>query len=743
MPAGPLFQRRANALGALLSLAALAWCTFADLHIGLAEGGRVLLGLAALFLPIGSLVYVLLAGRTTDMLARITLSAVAAYGLTAPLYALCGLCGHAVPGFQFAFYIIEGLIAAGALACAVRNHFARRGAEHAALDDKVPVAAGRFNWVLVLLIASSILVTNRYKTPLEPLADQSWQLATQTDTTYLAALAYELDRHTPPEQQASRAGLKERAYHLFPHVTTMLMARYTGQPDMLRALLQYQFTLVDILVCLGVFLIAQRLTRSQLAGFFAVATIAIFAIPLAPGMRGGLCYYYFTWHPQATSSLEPALLCVPQLYCALPVIFGTLLFVLEMSLQLTRGAAAGTLAILGALLAAMLIRFRAQTFVILFPGMLLLLGLLWLRTRQRAFLAAGLLALVAAGGQILEMASSLYYPDTARLIVGDNRLAHRVHFLNAWPGSRELYWALWDRLRPPVFSRVWQVVCLTMFGITNIVGIPLAIGTGVHFVRPRTWRSETWAFSALLAWLIFGSLLGGMYLSAPYDGYSLGAQSLFMLGWYALPLLVVDFCHTCQWSELSGPVLRGLTAAAFGMLVVAAVAWQRSRPDTPLQSVTRGGGPIFSAEEQAAIEHLRKHLPADAVLLTRTDHHPTHFATLSGTVGRRAYLEFQGLNAGLQGGPADGDDVRLARIERVWNAAGEDELAAALQATGATHLVEYANQPLHCHASSSLSEYWTGPTGQVKVWTIRQAPVAAGDALPPEIARRPTSSGPH
>lgn len=735
MPAGLLFQQRASAVAGLLSLAALAWSCFGDLHIGPAEAIRVLLGLAALFLPIGGVVYVLLRGRTSDTLARVTLSAAAAYGLTAPLYVLCGLVDRLVPGFQYAFYLSEGLLAAGAVAFAMRN-LRRHKIEHTAAapaNNGRPLVAG-FPWVLVLLTALSVLVTNRYKTPEQRLADQSSQLAVSTDTSYLAALAYELDRHTPPQQQASRAGLKERAYHLFPHVTTMLIARYTGQPDMLRALLYYQFTLVDVLLCLLVFLIAQRLTRSTWAGYWAVSTIAILAVPLAPGMRGGLSYYYFTWHPQATSSLEPALLCVPQLYCALPVIFGTLLFVLKMSVRVARAQAAGILAVLGALLAAVLIRFRVQTFVILFPGMLLLLGLFWQRTRQRAFAAAGLLAVVAVGGELLEMRSSIYYPGTASLVLGDNRLAHRVHFLNAWPGSRELYWALWDRLTPGMFAQVWQVVCLTMFGITNIVGIPLAIAAGVHFVRPRTWRGETWAFSALLAWLVFGSLLGAMYLSVPYDSYSLGAQSLFMLGWYALPLLVVDVCHTCQWAALDGPVLKGLAAVAGCALVASAVVWQRTRPDSPLQSVTRSGGPVFSAEELAAIDQMRSRLPADAVLVSKTGHHPTHFAALSGTAGRRTYLEFQGLNPGLQGGPGECDDARLARIDRVWNAASESELAAALQAIGATHLVEYADQPLHCHASSSLEEFWSGPTGQVKVWTIRSSPAA--EAAPLEIARR-------
>ena len=59
----------------------------------------------------------------------------------------------------------------------------------------------------------------------------------------------------------------------------------------------------------------------------------------------------------------------------------------------------------------------------------------------------------------------------------------------------------------------------------------------------------------MLAWLTVGTLLTRMFLATSYDACSLGAQGLFMLGWYLLPLLAIDLSHTGQW------ILRYLPAA--------------------------------------------------------------------------------------------------------------------------------------------------------------------------------------
>jgi hypothetical protein len=66
----------------------------------------------------------------------------------------------------------------------------------------------------------------------------------------------------------------------------------------------------------------------------------------------------------------------------------------------------------------------------------------------------------------------------------------------------------------------------------------------------------------------------------------------------------------------------------------------------------------------------------------------------------------------------------MARIERIWNADSPAEFSAAVLDTGATHLIEYAEHPLPVHFRECLEEFWSGPTGKVKVWTFRRSEAA-------------------
>ena len=209
------------------------------------------------------------------------------------------------------------------------------------------------------------------------------RLAAHSEATYLAAIAYELGRQTPATQQPVRAGVQERAYSMFPHLTTMLLARYTGHSDMLRALLHVQFIVVEVLLCLTFFCIARQLTASAVAGYFALSLIYIFAIPLPRLMRGDMGYFYFTWHPQATSSLEPAIYCTPQMYSALPVVsLAPCCSCCNFRCKSLCQRAAGTLAVFAGLTTAVLLRFRVQSFLVFFPGLLLLFAIGCFGTRQ-------------------------------------------------------------------------------------------------------------------------------------------------------------------------------------------------------------------------------------------------------------------------------------------------------------------------------------------------------------------------
>ncbi len=706
---------------ALMSIVCLAWCFFVDLQIGLVESCRVLAGLTCLWLPIGSLVFLLLRNRCSDILTRGTLSAVASYGLTTPAYALFGACGLAVPGFQWMFYGAQVLTLLGVVVYAVRHKLNWRAAD--------PLHGWRkLDWTLILLIALSILVTKGYKATFTLLPDQtSRRLVMHGDATYLSSLAYELGRQTPAVQQSVRSGIKERAYHMYPHLTAMLVARYTGQPDILQALTHYQYTVIEVLLCLTLFCTVRRVTGSRAAGYFAVTLIYILAIPFPAIGSQAAGFWYFTWYPHATSSLEPSLLNSPQTYCALPVVLGALLFVLQFSIQVSQRRAAGTLAVLVGLMAAALLRFRVQSFLVLFPGLMALFGIAAWRLRQWKFLAAGFLAMLAVAVQLLEMKLPVYYPASASLLIHNNHLGRDCVLFNSWPGAGLLRVALDYCLYPRVFDWTWQIVCLPLFALLNMAGLPLAIVSAIHWFRRPTWQAPTWAYSGMLGWLIFGTAIGSTCLSTPYDYWSIGGQSLFMIGWYLLPLLAIGL-----WQ--AGPLLppRMLACQPYApivaaLLLVAACTWQRTRERTPVQAAL-GQGPIISGDEWAAMVYMRSHLPADAVLLTKVSHHPMAACMLSGIAGRASFLEYFCMGGPLGGGPTDQWSGRVKRIDRVWNADDSAAFAAGVLDTGATHLVEYAQHPLRLHPSDCLEESWSSPSGEVKVWTFHASQSARNAA---------------
>jgi hypothetical protein len=213
-------ERRIPLACGVLSACVLAWCCFVDLQTGPAEACRVLAGLTCLWLPIGSVVYLLLRDRCSDTLTRCTLSAASSFGLTAPLYLAFGLCGLILPGSDRMFYVAQGLTLLGVLIYLVRRKLTWRAAE-------LCEAWRKLDWTLLLLIALSGLVNSRYKGTYIVSPDQgTHRIVAHGDATYLASLACELDRRAPAAEQPARAGLKERAYHMFPHLNTMLIARY-------------------------------------------------------------------------------------------------------------------------------------------------------------------------------------------------------------------------------------------------------------------------------------------------------------------------------------------------------------------------------------------------------------------------------------------------------------------------------------------------------------------------------------
>lgn len=709
----------------LFSAGAVAWCLFVDLETGPWEFCRVLAGLAALWLPVGSVVYLALGDRCADGLTRCTLSAAASYGLTTPLYVLCGAIGLAVPGFQYVFYVLQGLMVAAALGLLLR-----RGRLGFSLD--VASALRRVDWLLAALVGLSLLTTSRYKQTIVPLPGQdAVRLAQHGDTTYLTAQAYELGRRTPALQQSIRVRIKERAYHMFPHATAMLIARYAGQADMLRAVLHYQYTVVDVLLVLIGFCTVRRLTESRGAGYLAAALLFVLAIPMAPMTEEAIGYFYFTLLPYSSSSLEPSILCSPHTYCALPPILAALLATLEFGAPIAAGCGAAGPAIVAGLLAAVSLRFRVQAFLILFPGMMLLLAWLGWRTRQRAFWLAATVAVLAVGVQLLEMRSPAYYPASAGLEITDNHLALDCQFLAGWPGASAVRGWLEQHLTRTLFRRTWQIVCLSSFAVLNIAGLPMVLAALLQCGQRRSWQTATGAYTAMIVWMAVGTAIGSTCLRTHYDHYSLGGESLFLYGWYLMPMAAAGLWTFGRLMARAGvsfaschaaSVCRAGAVGAAVVVVLAATVWQRVRPESRVEMCVPSTAAVLSREEWNALTYMRENLPADAVLATNTRHHPPNYCVLSGIAGRTTYLEYMGMGGPLGGSATDQWPCRQTRLDRLWDTDNPDEFAAYILEIGATHLVEYAERPLHLHPSNSLEEFWIGPQGKVKVWTLRTIP---------------------
>ncbi len=559
------------------------------------------------------------------------------------LYALFGAAGLYVHGFQRMFYVVQVLAAGGVATYVVRNKQYWRGAEFRS-------AWRAIDWTLVLIIALSVFTTHRYKAAFDVLPDGSRRLIVNGDATYLSSLAYELGRQTPAAQQSVRAGIKERAYHMYPHLTAMLVARYTGQPDILDSMSRYQFLVIEVLLCLILFATVRAATGSRAAGYLAVAMTYILAIPLPPLNALVANYWYFTWHPHATSTLEPSILNSPQTYGALPVVMGALLCLMQLSLQVSRSRAGGNVAVIAGLMAAVLIRFRVQTFLIFFPGLMLLFVVLAWRQRQWRYLGAACLAVLAVGVQLVEMKLPAYYPQSASLLIHNNHLEPRLRSVQQLARRRLVRAGLAYLLYPPVFDWTWQVLCLAVFTVLHMAGPPVAFFCGLHWFNRSTWRAPTWIFSGMIAWLTCVTIMGATCLSTPYDYWSVGGQSLFMIGWYLLPLFVIGLWQARtllpRWTAIASPYVPAVAA----MLLVSACVWQRARNHTDVQQSLHYG-PVIPAPEWEAMRFIRTKLPQDAVLLTKASHHSAGACMLSGIAGRAAFMEYFCIGGPLGGGP--------------------------------------------------------------------------------------------
>jgi hypothetical protein len=176
------------------------------------------------------------------------------------------------------------------------------------------------------------------------------------------------------------------------HLTTMLIDRYTGQPDMLRAHLVYHYAVIQVLMCLLLYGIGKTLAASRVAGY---CTLALMYVAVAPAPNlwpvaapTGLPFkifpfFYFTVFPHLSSGLVPVTLLSPQMYSGLVVLYAGMLGLLLFLERDKLGFRVPLLTLTTALTLAATTRFRIHIALAVLPAFLLIALHLWRETSKR------------------------------------------------------------------------------------------------------------------------------------------------------------------------------------------------------------------------------------------------------------------------------------------------------------------------------------------------------------------------
>jgi hypothetical protein len=688
--------------------------SFWRIGFGVEEFFRFLAGVVALYAPFAAMLYLLLKG-VQDRLARGTLSCIGSYALTSLVYFGCAWLGAG-----WLLYLLQvAAVIWGVIGVArTRERFRLR---------EFPGRLARLDGLLLLLIALSLLVTSPCKVLFvanPATGQQEYRLF--PDHLYHAGLSYELSRHVPPRQASIRGGTPERAYHLFPHLTTMLLGRYTGQGDLLRAHVVYHLTVIEVLMCLALCGIARIITGVRWAGYISIALMYPLAVAWPKLIDNGYPSFYFTLFPHASSGLEPVELLATQMYSGLAVMYGVLLALLLISDHLADDSTDPALLLITAMLVAALERFRIHIFLVLFPAFLLVMIYCWRRRRERWYLAAGGTALLVAVALFWEMKSPVYSQDSATVKLAFNWFTASMPFFNSWP----LAAALKGFFPQGTFTGrlLWELISVPMFVLLNLIGIPL-IAMTVAFLRTDEARGRFKLFSFTLCWAAVMSWLMGLFLSLDYDAWSLGGQMLLHIRWYLFPLegavLSLIFLRLRPSFTWPGEVWAK-AGGVMVVLVMVVVGWRFfvHEPDGPaslrdyrvLVPATKAK---FSPDEWQALLYLRQNASPDAVIMSN-EYCSAYFFPFSGIAGRAAFLEFGGNILDLFAMKLNPEDNRVAFINTLWATTEPAVFCNTLSKTKATLIVEYAKAPLKVHPAACLRRWWQGPAGQVTIWQVSQ-----------------------
>lgn len=698
---------------AIITLLALSYYWIAT-EWNLFEFIRFCGGIIVLWMPFGAVFYILLGQQAPDPIIRFTFSTIASYTLTTLIY-----FGLAVLKIEPLFYIGQISILIGLIIYLIKAKFR--------LNFRIKSLNWRHvNWVLASLIAVSLVVNIPYQIAWDasPKAD-TYTFTLFPDHLLHIGQAYELARHVPPQQQAYRANTPERAYHMFPHLTTMLLSRFTRQADMLRVHIIYHYTIIEIGMCLALYSIVKTLTKSRIAGYIATATMYITAISYPPLVKNSIGYFYFTLFPHVSSGIEPAILTSPQMYSGMLVAYGILLGVALISIRVYRKKSVNVILIITAIMVAATSRFRIHVFLPMLPGFLLLTVYGWKRTRQKAYFVAAGLVVVLSLLIYLEMQSPVYLKGTTNLKLGFNGL---TDWMNSWPLSDQIYVLLSHEIsNKQLLSGIWTIISMSAFVALNMIGIPSLIITSIYLFSESA-RHEFRLFTSLIVWMTVMSTLGAIFLTTDYDHYSVGGQLLLTTHWYPFLLIIPGLCQIHQFLlpnlSIAKPIQINVIVA---LIILSLIAQQLTRPSlimTKLQDLRMS----INADERMALAYIHDQTSQNSVILAEK-YVDKYTFILSGLSGRSAYLEAANNVLDQQAMKLNPLDNRRKIIRDLWKTTEPEKFCQILIATPTTHLIEYSNHPLFVHNLDCMHPIWESPnqnqnapssSKKITIWKVKR-----------------------
>ena len=323
------------------------------------------------------------------------------------------------------------------------------------------------------------------------------------------------------------------------------------------------------------------------------------------------------------------------------------------------------------------------------------------------------------GLQLVEMRLPSYLSQSQSVSLGLNHVLESSSFYSEWPGSLIFKDIVLNVFGPSLSGEiVWSFGCLCCFCILNMIGIPMVLAAAATI---RTcFMTPDMKHCGFIPLVIFcGTVSSSLLVRSGYDSYSVGGQIPFHLGWYLLPWSAAGLSMALSWVSNQLKINPRWQLSLGIVIACSFVAWQVFRGLGPIERKNFSESLVLSPDDNAALTFVKTMTPKDAVILTALLQ--PNYALWSGLGGRRTYLDYIPAGKALDPAlPPDGQvDFRVRVIQRLQATTSEDELAAILRETHATHIIEMAAQPLQIHPSAMLKPCWDGPRGSIRIWEVR------------------------